>query len=111
VADPNEEKLSGRGTLRQTIRSEKNDPHRMCFIATAAYGSNTAKELDTLRAYRDRVLLKSQSGRWFVATYYAMSPPLAEFISNYDLLRTAVRIELLDPIVFVLKSTETLWNN
>ncbi len=59
-----------------------------CFIATAAYGSETAKELDTLRAFRDRVLLQSEPGRWFVATYYRLSPPLAEFIAGHEQIRT-----------------------
>lgn len=82
-----------------------------CFIATAAYGSETAAELDKLRAYRDKVLLKSEPGQWLVDTYYQVSPPLAEFISQHEELRTIVREGILDPVVNLLKITEFYWNN
>jgi len=70
-----------------------------CFIATAAYGSETAKELDLLRSYRDKVLLKSEPGKWFVDTYYKLSPPFAEFIADHEEVRTFVREGILDPMV------------
>ncbi|MCX6005811.1 MAG: hypothetical protein NTZ34_00925 [Chloroflexi bacterium] len=82
-----------------------------CFIATAAYGSATAAELDTLRAFRDKVLLKSEAGKLFVDTYYYLSPPLAEFIAEHEELRTFVREALLDPVVTVLKGTQEIWDN
>lgn len=81
-----------------------------CFIATAAYGSETAEELYTLRAFRDRVLVHSGPGRWFVNTYYNVSPPLAEFIADKDWLRAIVRLELLDPIILILKGSQQVWN-
>ena len=82
-----------------------------CFIATAAYGSETAEQLDTLRAFRDKVLIKNEPGRWFVETYYNVSPPLAEFIEDKDWLRAIVRIELLYPIIFFLNNTMQCWSN
>jgi len=74
-----------------------------CFIATAAYGTDTAEELDVLREFRDEVLLQSWLGEWFVNTYYEYSPPVADFISRNDTLRTLVRELLVDPIVALLK--------
>ena len=82
-----------------------------CFIATAAYGSETAEQLDTLRGFRDRVLLQSELGNQFVNTYYALSPPLADYIRDKDVLRALVRVEFLDLLVFLLKSTRPLWDN
>jgi hypothetical protein len=84
---------------------------KICFIATAAYGSQTAPQLDTLRAFRDKVLMKSEAGTWFVETYYYLSPPLADFIADKDALRWIVRLELIDPIVFILKNSQQIWNN
>lgn len=81
-----------------------------CFIATAAYGSSTAAELDTLRSFRDHVLIKSAPGRWVVDTYYQYSPPLAEYIAAHETVRTLVREQLLDPVVSVLKDTRSLWD-
>ncbi len=37
-----------------------------CFIATAAYGSEYAPQLDTLRKFRDKLLLPSKIGAQLV---------------------------------------------
>ncbi|OGN97933.1 MAG: hypothetical protein A2Z77_08795 [Chloroflexi bacterium RBG_13_51_36] len=80
-----------------------------CFIATAAYGTETAAELDTLRDFRDQVLLKSALGSLFVDTYYAVSPPMADFIAKNDFLRAVVREVFLDPVVDLLQWSQRLW--
>jgi len=74
----------------------------ICFIATAAYGSSMAPELDVLRAYRDAVLMRSSLGRSAVQFYYRMSPPVARFIANKPWLRGLVRWAL-GPIVRMAK--------
>jgi hypothetical protein len=73
-----------------------------CFVATAAYGSPLASELDRLRRFRDRVLLESAAGRLAVAAYYAFSPPLARALVTVEPARSAVRA-LLAPIVRALR--------
>ena len=82
-----------------------------CFIATAAYGTPTAEQIDVLREFRDVVLLKSTVGSQFVALYYHLSPPVADFIAGNELLRTLVREFLLDPIVWVVEATGDIWRN
>jgi hypothetical protein len=82
-----------------------------CFIATAAYGSPTAKQIDVLREFRDEVLLKSTVGFQFVALYYRLSPPIADFIARSDLLRALVRELLVDPIVWIVEATGGIWRN
>ena len=69
-----------------------------CFIATAAYGSAMAPQVNVLREFRDRFLLTSSIGKTFVDCYYKYSPPLADFIEKHHRLKTAVRIILL-PVV------------
>ncbi len=83
----------------------------MCFIATAAYGTSSAAELDTLRAFRDEVLLQNSLGSRLVALYYEISPPLADFISEHEVLRTLVRELLVDPVVSLAKFTQGIWGD
>ena len=70
-----------------------------CFIATAAFGSYGAPEVVLLRKFRDHVLLTNTPGTWFVRLYYRVSPPIADFIGQYDSLRRAVRL-VLKPFIF-----------
>ncbi len=73
-----------------------------CFIATAAFGSPLAAEVQYLRKFRDRYLLTNRPGRAFVDLYYRYSPPVADFLKRHDLLRSMVRY-LLIPIVEAVK--------
>jgi hypothetical protein len=81
-----------------------------CFIATAAYGTDTANELDMLREFRDAVLLPNRVGAEFISLYYRASPPIADFISQNEVLRTMVRVGFVDPIVKILTWTHNLWS-
>jgi hypothetical protein len=63
---------------------------KSCFIATAAFGSPLAGEVNLLRQFRDRFLLTSAAGRTFVAWYYANGPAAADFIRSKPLVRAAV---------------------
>ncbi|MDH4367150.1 MAG: hypothetical protein OEV57_03305 [Dehalococcoidia bacterium] len=82
-----------------------------CFIATAAYGTPTAKQINVLREFRDDVLLKSNVGSQFVALYYRFSPPIADVIAGNEILRTLVRELLVNPIVWVVEATGDMWRN
>lgn len=73
-----------------------------CFIATAAYGSYLAPEVDVLRGFRDRYLLTNRVGKALVAFYYAHSPPVAAYIARHDAVRFVVRLGLT-PIVYGVK--------
>jgi len=81
-----------------------------CFIATAAYGTDTAEEINLLRGFRDVVMLANSVGTGFVSLYYEISPPIADVISQHDILRTAVRVGFIDPIVAILDWSHALWS-
>ena len=88
-----------------TDTSSTPPPSEGCFIATAAYGTPTAEQIDVLREFRDVVLLESTAGSQFVTLYYQLSPPVADFIAGNSFLRTLVRELLIDPIVWVVEAT------
>ena len=73
-----------------------------CFIATAAYGTPFAEDINVLRDFRDSKLMKSRAGRDFVELYYEASPPIADKIASRPWLKSLVR-NLLKPIVEIGK--------
>ncbi len=71
-----------------------------CFIATAAYGTAMAEEIQILRDFRDQYLLANPVGQTMVELYYSTSPPVADFIAEHPSLKPMVRIWLA-PVVTV----------
>lgn len=82
-----------------------------CFIATAAYGTESVAEIDVLRAFRDEVLLESTVGSQLVEWYYQTSPPVADFIAENAVLKTLVRELVVDPIASLVEATGSLWRD
>lgn len=68
-----------------------------CFIATAAYGTETHPRIDVLRDFRDDVLKEFYLGRLFVKTYYRLSPPVADYIAGSSSRRRKVRKFFVEP--------------
>ena len=73
-------------------------PKSGCFIATAAFGTPMAPEIDVLRTFRDVKMMPTKVGRALVGAYYRVSPPIAYLISRSETLKRAVR-GALTPIV------------
>ena len=69
-----------------------------CFIATAAYGTPMAEEIQILRGFRDGYLLTNFPGRAFVDLYYNVSPPIAQFIDEQPSLKPMVRTALVPAV-------------
>jgi hypothetical protein len=69
-----------------------------CFIATAAYGTPMAEEIENLREFRDGYLLTNPLGQALVDLYYRVSPPMAEFITEHPSLKPIVRAGLLPAV-------------
>ena len=70
-----------------------------CFIATAAYGTPMAPQIQVLRDFRDQYLLTNPVGEALVELYYKVSPPMAEFITEHPSLKPLVRAGLMPAVV------------
>jgi YVTN family beta-propeller protein len=88
--------------------SQQNQQQSGCFIATAAYGSDMAYEVQVLRAFRDE-LWEYAAGRVFVRFYYRNSPPIAEIIRGSDSARAAVRVALVPVVWSIEHPAGALW--
>lgn len=71
-----------------------------CFVATACYGTPMAKEVRVLSSFRDEYLLNNSLGRFFVKTYYTISPVIADFISKRPYLKDFVALSLRPCVIF-----------
>ncbi|MEM4188388.1 MAG: CFI-box-CTERM domain-containing protein [Candidatus Hadarchaeum sp.] len=75
-----------------------------CFIATAAFGTSMAHEINVLRSFRDNYLMRESAGRSFISLYYRVSPTVAKLISRSRALKFITRMLLL-PIVKAVQRT------
>lgn len=73
-----------------------------CVIATAAYGSTLANELEPLRRVRDELVRRTIFGELAVEAYYTFGPAVSGAIGESDVLRATTR-EALAPIVRAAK--------
>jgi hypothetical protein len=73
-------------------------PVSPCFIATAAYGTPMAPQIQVLRDFRDQYLITNPVGKALVEFYYKVSPPMAEFITEHPALKPVVRAALVPAV-------------
>ena len=69
-----------------------------CLIATAAYGSEMAPQVQFLREIRDNTVLQTQSGVSFMTAfnqfYYSFSPAIADYERENPVFKEAVKVGL-----------------
>ena len=72
-----------------------------CFVATAAYGSVMANDVELLRHARDSLLARSVLGELAIETYYTFGPAVAGVVGESDVLRRSARGALAPLIAWV----------
>ena len=69
-----------------------------CLIATAAFGSEMAPQVQLLREVRDNTVLQTESGTNFISTfnqfYYSFSPVIADYERENPYFKEAVKLTL-----------------
>ena len=80
-----------------------------CIIATAAYGSNIAPQVQFLRDFRDNQIRSTAAGSSFMQAfniwYYSFSPSVAEYERGEPWLQQAIRIGII-PLLEILQLSE-----
>ena len=73
-----------------------------CLIATAAFGSELAPQVQYLRELRDNIILQTESGTSFMTGfnhfYYSFSPAVADYERENPVFKEAVRV-ILTPLL------------
>lgn len=77
-----------------------------CLVATAAYGTELAPQVQHLREIRDRAVERSEAGSYAVhvlsAAYYSFSPAAADALRGHPALSAAADALLIEPVVTAL---------
>lgn len=85
-----------------TESSSKNG----CLIATAAYGSELAPQVQYLREFRDKTIMSTSIGSSFInafnAVYYSFSPTVANEEKNNPILQEFIKISIT-PLLGILQ--------
>ena len=107
--EPEPEPVCGPGTVLKNgicVVAETEKPKGGgCLIATAAYGTEMAQQVQFLREVRDNTLLSTESGTSFMTgfndVYYTFSPTIADWERENPAFREAVKA-FITPMVSTL---------
>lgn len=82
-----------------------NSTQSGCLIATAAFGSEIAPQVQALRDFRDGIALKTMAGASFMSVfnsvYYSFSPQVADYEREQPWLKAGVRASVY-PLLGIL---------
>jgi hypothetical protein len=97
--EPEPEQLCGEGTVMKDGKcvAEKSGGGG-CLIATAAFGSEMAPQVQFLREIRDNTVMTTESGTTFMTGfnqfYYSFSPYVADYERENPIFKEAVKVTL-----------------
>ncbi len=94
------EPVCGKGTILKDglCVVEEKSKGGGCLIATAAFGSEMAPQIQFLREIRDNTVLQTESGTSFMTGfnqfYYSFSPAIADYERENPVFKEAVKLTL-----------------
>ena len=82
----------------EEVANQESEEGGGCLIATAAYGSELAPQVQLLREIRDNQLMNTESGSAFMSgfneLYYSFSPYIADMQRENPMFKEAVKLGL-----------------
>ena len=96
------EPMCGTGTVLKdgvcVVKEKESSSGGGCLIATAAYGSEMAPQIQFLREIRDNTVLQTESGSVFMTGfnqfYYSFSPAVADYERENPVFKETVKLAL-----------------
>ena len=96
------EPMCGAGTVLKdgvcVVKEKESSSGGGCLIATAAYGSEMAPQIQFLREIRDNTVLQTESGSAFMIGfnqfYYSFSPAVADYERENPAFKETVKLAL-----------------
>ena len=96
------EPMCGAGTVLKdgvcVVKEKESSSGGGCLIATAAYGSEMAPQIQFLREIRDNTVLQTESGSAFMTGfnqfYYSFSPAVADYERENPVFKETVKLAL-----------------
>ena len=93
-----EEEVMEEESIVEEVTEETTEEGGGCLIATAAFGSELAPQVQQLRELRDNTILSTESGTAFMSGfnqfYYSFSPIVADLERENPLFKEAVKLTL-----------------
>ena len=88
----------GKVVEETVVATQESEEGGGCLIATAAYGSEMAPQVQLLREIRDNQLMNTESGKSFMSgfneLYYSFSPTIADMQRENPMFKEAVKLGL-----------------
>ena len=92
TVSPRNNNNSGGAALPTAANPPPEYSGKQCFVTTAAYGDADHPVVETLRRFRDRVLLPTSAGQALVRFYYDAGPSMAAAIEDKPAACMLVRL-------------------
>ena len=108
-----EETVKEKVVAEPTVATQESDEGGGCLIATAAYGSEMAPQVQLLREIRDNQLMNTESGKSFMTgfneVYYSFSPYIADYERENPMFKEIVKVGLTPVLssLAIMQSAET----
>ena len=107
---PEQQKAIEEGIKKAEKETEPTEPPTFpkgsCLIATAAFGSELAPQVQFLREFRDNTILTTTSGASFMSVfntiYYSFSPTVADWERQNPILQETIKTALY-PLLAILQ--------
>jgi len=91
-----------------------NQTQSGCLIATAAFDSELAPQVQQMRLFRDNIALKTHAGSSFLNVfntwYYSFSPSVASYERHVPWLQNTIRI-LIYPLLGILSVSTSIFDS